>query len=816
MKHPRRRVILDRTEELRGATQAEHRQRAVAGDVATTKNEPLALSGAEQTPRSTAREDGARSQATKPFMDPAAVEPRRAVSEFAVDPCQGHEREELAGELILEAAPEPVDSRDGLRTADGAEASSDLVAHEERAEAPRNELPAMVADHGAWPAGRVNGATNQQEGIFDGAMSARPRERPDREDLAAERVDHGADGDRRDSEEAADLGEVDEVNVPGFARLDGPGVGGSDCLGDDGSSRPRLAQDPLDAGPRRLQAELGEDCRETAASPPRDLALHGVGDLADEIPELVHRLPGGNEAKAVFDGLAPVVQRHDGDDEAARGLHQRELPARLMREDGEPLVRLVPRPIWPGHSAQSGTQQLVLEAEALVGGEQRGEFPGQRSAKRREPGRERVGDPAVDQEQRAVHHERQYAVRGVRVRRGASQPSSPAHVRVTSASDPDVKERPRRALRSVLAGSSRLTCAVRARDGHVQNNRLLVSRSYRKRSRTSVPSSGSPEPKTSHTLVSCRFLSQKELDPDFVDFNSVNRRYHFPVRTYLVFRGAFAQTDPLIADFPTALVSPFAYPSNPTSYVDPFGLQDEEHKKTLLDRLKEGVKRARKAMFPDKPKEPTMMIPGSEVLTLEGFTFWKGFGDKLKGMGAQPAKDNPETYAEYLASVAKRQLAEIANLEWFSEWVQAELKNMGWLKSLPKCPCSCMCRVMEPEWHESNHNLSHYHPGAARCFRSTTSAPLSDAGQQCCYDKDCQLITHGAGAGTPDKVAPGTNIFRHFFADVLPFEVAKALDRKYFPKDWMDDTGPYLRAYLAARPPDQGMDAYGKPCRKNP
>jgi hypothetical protein len=40
--------------------------------------------------------------------------------------------------------------------------------------------------------------------------------------------------------------------------------------------------------------------------------------------------------------------------------------------------------------------------------------------------------------------------------------------------------------------------------------------------------------------------TEKELDPDFVDFNSVNRRYHFPARFYTPFRAAFGQIDPIL------------------------------------------------------------------------------------------------------------------------------------------------------------------------------------------------------------------------------------------------------------------------------
>jgi hypothetical protein len=59
-----------------------------------------------------------------------------------------------------------------------------------------------------------------------------------------------------------------------------------------------------------------------------------------------------------------------------------------------------------------------------------------------------------------------------------------------------------------------------------------------------VPHQGVEEEGSQSDLF-CGFLTQKELDPNFVDFNSVNRRYHFPSRYYIPFRGVFGQVDPL-------------------------------------------------------------------------------------------------------------------------------------------------------------------------------------------------------------------------------------------------------------------------------
>jgi hypothetical protein len=68
------------------------------------------------------------------------------------------------------------------------------------------------------------------------------------------------------------------------------------------------------------------------------------------------------------------------------------------------------------------------------------------------------------------------------------------------------------------------------------------------------------------------FLTQKELDPDFIAANSQSRRYHFPARFYVPFRAIFAQIDPqsmMSAGNKRAL---YLYVmANPLLFVDPDG-----------------------------------------------------------------------------------------------------------------------------------------------------------------------------------------------------------------------------------------------------
>jgi len=84
-----------------------------------------------------------------------------------------------------------------------------------------------------------------------------------------------------------------------------------------------------------------------------------------------------------------------------------------------------------------------------------------------------------------------------------------------------------------------------------------------------------PGIQTSQSEASHRFLTQKELDPDAIAFNSQNSRYHFPARVYLPSRGVFGQVDLLIKGPTPIMRSFYTYVDQmPTYFVDPWGLQE--------------------------------------------------------------------------------------------------------------------------------------------------------------------------------------------------------------------------------------------------
>jgi hypothetical protein len=168
----------------------------------------------------------------------------------------------------------------------------------------------------------------------------------------------------------------------------------------------------------------------------------------------------------------------------------------------------------------------------------------------------------------------------------------------------------------------------------------------------------------------------------------------------------------------------------------------------------------------------------------------------------------------------------------FGRWVDKEKEDSDWLDSLPDCPCDVEdSRKASEVWHPpSALFVASYHPGADVCIRSKIqgSGDPAEPGQQCCYDKNGELITRGAGAGTPDKVSPDCDgDFEHIMQtsghqveDVLPFDRAVELDQL---QDSINQSSknPTTRQrppstknqdrYREARPPNNGND-----CPENP
>jgi hypothetical protein len=101
-----------------------------------------------------------------------------------------------------------------------------------------------------------------------------------------------------------------------------------------------------------------------------------------------------------------------------------------------------------------------------------------------------------------------------------------------------------------------------------------------------------------------------------------------------------------------------------------------------------------------------------------------------------------------------------------------------------------------------------YHPGAAYDLRTKDPTKYGGHGQQCTYDKNGKLITHGPGAGTPDFGSPNATPNVHKKEDYLPYDWCLELDG--------GKPGKYCEMYRTVRPPNQGKDNNNKPCPTNP
>jgi RHS repeat-associated protein len=229
--------------------------------------------------------------------------------------------------------------------------------------------------------------------------------------------------------------------------------------------------------------------------------------------------------------------------------------------------------------------------------------------------------------------------------------------------------------------------------------------------------------------------------------------------------------------------------------------------------------------------------------------YWDRLGNSPHGP-ATPVNDPGATTPGYLPPSPPSPL-EIK----FNNWYESEKDNMGWIKSLPDCPCDISCKKKELKcviesidssfpgipnyevkwidvevdsicapagWELSDMDgfknksvkvfIANFHPGAKYEIRKSGSG--GKGGQQCMYDSKGKLITHGAGAGTADRYNPNNpneGVGNHVDADVDPAQWAMLLDGN---PNVPDPNGIYFKKYLEVRPINAGNAA--SPCPKNP
>ncbi|XP_078360279.1 protein mesh-like [Oculina patagonica] len=93
------------------------------------------------------------------------------------------------------------------------------------------------------------------------------------------------------------------------------------------------------------------------------------------------------------------------------------------------------------------------------------------------------------------------------------------------------------------------------------------------------------------------------------------------------------------------------------------------------------------------------------------------------------------------------------------------------------------------------HHCVIYHFGATHCFRTNTPSDQG-AGQQCCYNKQGNLMIGPQNGGSLDRfhIEAGVPVFSHFFHDLVPYLDCCLLSdncAKYFEKRPSDDGSNY-------------------------
>ena len=121
-----------------------------------------------------------------------------------------------------------------------------------------------------------------------------------------------------------------------------------------------------------------------------------------------------------------------------------------------------------------------------------------------------------------------------------------------------------------------------------------------------------------------------------------------------------------------------------------------------------------------------------------------------------------------------------------------------WKDKLPDCPCTQEEIDKSDLFERNDYGLETHHPGAASGYRSSEPVeikssvnpelPKLEAGQQCTFDRNGDVITRGEGAGTPDAFSPSeaTNVLEHYQTDVFP---SRNMSTKEYHQEWTPNNG---------------------------
>ncbi len=128
----------------------------------------------------------------------------------------------------------------------------------------------------------------------------------------------------------------------------------------------------------------------------------------------------------------------------------------------------------------------------------------------------------------------------------------------------------------------------------------------------------------------------------------------------------------------------------------------------------------------------------------------------------------------------------ITTTGYCNSWASEEPSPLTWNEDLLPCPLTlaqarvarccyeqdltCMENSLNPlvncQFRRGRSNFQE--ASAIACYQSLSTNQWN-AGAECCYDIEGQLITRGTGGGTDDRYRPVSSPVLHFFSDILPF-----------------------------------------------
>jgi len=240
----------------------------------------------------------------------------------------------------------------------------DAPASEVPLQASGRELSSMVGHQ--MPRSRARAHHRLPQNSTDPLGGGLPWEHRDRQDRTAEGVDHGADVDGDETEQALHDRQVHEPDVVRPSRNDADAHSTNNPPRDwSRSTRSSLLEDALHARPGDLQAQSSQHVGDPARTPFGLIEAKQPGDFVDQIRKPMNEATACNESlPRLLERLQPAEQRPLAHDEGLGRSSQRDPVSLPVPQDSKPFPWPVPWTSTPGKSAQPLPEDVVLGLKA--------------------------------------------------------------------------------------------------------------------------------------------------------------------------------------------------------------------------------------------------------------------------------------------------------------------------------------------------------------------------------------------------------------------------------------------------------------------